>query len=688
MPENSDTSPVVGGVPDLDERLESWKSIASYLKRDVSTVQRWEKIEALPVRRLTHSKQGTVYALKGELDAWRKARSTGAENDAPGNESPVSQVQPAVNGRSARRPWLILGSALLLVTVAVVAVWRGHANDAADIPIKTVPLTSYAGVEASPSFSPDGNQVAFSWDGGTPGQSDIYVKMIGTGGDPLRLTTGAALHTNPVWSPNGRWVSFLRSPRGATTTEVFIVPPIGGPQRNLGPAEKAGFPSGSGTSWTPDSKSLAVVDRANPSEPYSLFLVSIQDGSRRKLTTPLPNSLGDSGPAFSPDGRTLAFTRGGRYGSGNIYLLALSADFQSLGDPRSIHLETTPIGNLMWTPDGREILYLSGPGPSRTLWRTPVAGNKPPQQVPSVGRIGTEFAISRSGNRLAYSDVVADVDTWRLDLGDVKAPPVRLISSTGNNGAAEFSPDGTRIVFSSNRSGYGELCVSDRDGTHITPLTSLGAGTPRWSPDGSEIAFDATVDGNPDIYVISAAGGTPRHVTDESSMDLMPSWSRDGKWIYFRSNRTGTFQVWKTHARAEPGHSALAVQVTREGGLGGFESFDSKFFYYAKGHPSSIWRVPAGGGTEREFIASVANPHAFAVARDGIYVLAPKDSRGGHNVEFRPFASAKAEVVGRIDKEPGSGFSVSPPGAGGHRSILFAAAEPRRADLHLVENFR
>jgi TolB protein len=69
----------------------------------------------------------------------------------------------------------------------------------------------------------------------------------------------------------------------------------------------------------------------------------------------------------------------------------------------------------------------------------------------------------------------------------------------------------------------------------------LGAhsGTPRWSPDGERIAFDSNVEGQWEVYVISANGGRLQRLTSNSASDDSPSWSRDGKWIYFASNRSG-----------------------------------------------------------------------------------------------------------------------------------------------------
>src|SRR5262249_58143707 len=103
----------------------------------------------------------------------------------------------------------------------------------------------------------------------------------------------------------------------------------------------------------------------------------------------------------------------------------------------------------------------------------------------------------------------------------------------------QFSADGTKIAFASDRSGSEEIWVCDSDGRNPHPVTAFSAprkGTPRWSPDGRQIAFDALADGQRDIFVVSAEGGQARRITTEPSEEVRPSWSRDGAWIYFGSN--------------------------------------------------------------------------------------------------------------------------------------------------------
>ena len=207
----------------------------------------------------------------------------------------------------------------------------------------------------------------------------------------------------------------------------------------------------------------------------------------------------------------------------------------------------SPLFGLTWTLDGREII--TAPGISATVrevcgeWQRTVRENRSVSLSQEIRCANP--SLSRQGRRLAYSRDTPDYNIWRLDLTGAErkaSPPARFISSTLQDHTAEFSPNGKKVVFSSNRSGNDEIWVCDSDGKNAIQVTSMGGpscGTPRWSPDGEQIVFDSSSDGQWDIYVVAASGGKPRRLTNQPSFEAIASWSRDGKWIYFCSDRTG-----------------------------------------------------------------------------------------------------------------------------------------------------
>jgi eukaryotic-like serine/threonine-protein kinase len=595
-------------------------------------------------------------------------------------------------GRRRIAVWSRVGL-LILATVAAIAVWFSRSRSPVpEAPLAAIPLTGYPGFQAAPTFSPDGNQVAFCWDGEKHDNTDIYVKVVGAG-SPLRLTTNPAADRQPAWSPDGRSIAFLRELPGERAA-VLLIPALGGPERKL--AETSDLHSA--PAWSPDGKWLVIADRSSSTEPDALFALSVESGEKRRLTIP-PASGRDYNPAFSPDGRRLAFVRAALRGSGafmesaDVYVLNLSGGVTPKGEPK--HLTAAQYtSRLAFTADGREILFCSGTGFRPSLSRIASDGSDRPQQLTSIGEGVSDPAISRQGRRLAYARASDVSHIWRLEApgphgktdaaGSNKTTP--FATSAHNEVDPDFSPDGKRIAFASGRSsrlGNREIWVCDADGSNPVQLTFLDAtaGTPRWSPDGERIAFDSDLDGNWSIYVISANGGKPRRMTSGPANNDAPSWSRDGRWIYFVSDRTGEDQLWKM-----PAGGGEAVQVTRKGGTTGLESTDGKTVYYVKGrNRTSLWKVPVNGGEETQVLESLAWSGNFAVADSGIYFIpTPTAGATSYSIQFFSFATRKIRSVAVTEKPALGGLTISPDG----RWILYTQTDQSAKELMLVENFQ
>ena len=210
-------------------------------------------------------------------------------------------------------------------------------------------------------------------------------------------------------------------------------------------------------------------------------------------------------------------------------------------------------------------------------------------------------SLPRSGAGVVYQATVIDSNIWELRLpsspnSQAATDERRVIASTSSDGDMRLSPDGTRIAFESARSGHSDLWVSNRDGSQARQLTNFGgwrAGSPCWSADGTSIAFDAIEPGgNWSLYVV-AADGSPisKPLISDRYNNVRPAWSLDGKWIYFASDRTGDYQIWKM-----PLAGGTLVQITRNGGLDSIVSPDGRHLYYAKSPPvQGIWDSPVRG---------------------------------------------------------------------------------------------
>ena len=545
-------------------------------------------------------------------------------------------------------------------------------------------MTSYTGYEAEPTFSPDGSHVAFTWDGENQDNHDIYVKAVGAG-QPLQLTSDRARDGSPAWSPDGTRIAFLRDKPGGGS-EVRLIASTGGAEHKIGEVQGLAH---QGLSWFPDGSSLAVVDRSSPGERIGIFALNIVTGLKTKLTSP---STQDMQPAFSPDGRTLAFTRqltSPQFGA-FVHVVPVAGGEPKVVVPTSVRRR----GRLAWIAGGKEILFAAVPlardggqptpssfgRASTSLWSVSVDGG---QARPLAGtERAVDVAVARDGHRLAYSQGTIDLDIWRLDLRQGRATgeaQTRFAPSNETDANPQFSHDGERVAFTSVRSGQFEIWVVDGKGRHPLQLTYLGreggsVGCPRWSPDGKWIAFDFTAKGgiNVDIYVISASGGTPKRVTTSPAIDSIASWSIDGRFIYFGSHRDGQVQVWKVPSSGEePGN---ARQVTRGGGFAAIESTDGRHVYFTKkmsgtlDPQNALWRIPVEGGDEEVVVEGLRSSHGnWDLTADGLYFVDEKPSSSGTSwvVRFQGFDRRPATEVARLRHPPflgGPAISVSSDG--------------------------
>jgi len=591
------------------------------------------------------------------------------------SESGAIQVPVGVQRKRNWLPLLAAALALVVIGAAAFRFWPGKTMP--EIPLKAVPLTAFPGFERRPAFSPDGSQVAFSWNGEKGDNYDIYVQLIGSG-RPLRLTTDPGADTGPVWSPDGRSITFVRSSPGREST-ILSIPPLGGSEREI--ALEGASLAANLNGWTPDGRWLLVSLRESADQLPGLFLLSVDNGEKRRLTSPPAGVLGDVIGSISPDGHTLAFERrhNGTTSSGyagDIYTLALTGNLVPDGNPKHVTL-ATGIGGLAWTADGADIVFSSTLDGAPALWRTAVSGAAKPQRLP-VGEDASSLAISPRANRLVYEKVIAaDLNIWRLDLSSPAAQPTALIASTRTDASPQYSPDGRHIAFRSDRSGRDEIWTCDADGSNAAQLSTIGnAGSPHWSPDSGRIAFDANVQGRWQVFSMSAHGGQAQQLTSGATGGERPSWSHDGKWIYFASNRSGRLEVWKMPSGGGP-----AVQLSRHGGQDPAESEDGTAVYYDAG--MALMRVGVDGSGETKVFDGVSSAGAgsFAVAHDGIYYrTAPPD----REYRFFGFRDGKSRTI-QTNRSSNNGVAVSPDG---HWLLYTQADGQPGSDLMLVENFR
>jgi Tol biopolymer transport system component/predicted Ser/Thr protein kinase len=589
----------------------------------------------------------------------------------------------AVMVPSKRRSRLIGALAASVVLVAGFTAWRFWPHPETEAPpLRVVPLTALAGNESQPTFSPDGDQVAFSWDGGVYGTRDIYVKLVGSS-EVRQLTMDPARDVMPRWSPDGRRIAFVRFPPGADDGRIHVMSALGGP-----PSKLSDLSTIDQVAWSPDGRVVAAVrvERAGDNISSALYVIPTDGGDPRVVTRPKRPAT-DWTPVFSPDGRGLAYAScTGEESTCDVYVLGLDAAYRPTGPPRQLTRHPGDIRGLAWSRDGHSVIYGRNPHSGLGhLWRVAVAGDRPAERLEVAGLGAMEPATVRSRDRLAFTRSFFDIDIYRLQPGRSPEP---VVAGSFADFQPQFSPDGRRIVFGTARAGeVSEIWVAAADGSGARQLTAGPGrfqGAPHWSPDGRRIAFDSEDnEGKWHIWTIDVEGGPPQQITKDPGNQNVPTWSRDGRSIYFVAERGMGADLWRI-----PAGGGTAVRVTQDGsGLLGIESADGKsLVYQPRDVESPLLALSLTGGPTRQLV-KCAKGTAFSVASQSLYYV-ECGSDPNPAVHVMDSSTGRDRLLGRLERFSSSyypmGLAVSPDGT----TILYNKVVNHGADLMLIENFR
>jgi serine/threonine protein kinase/Tol biopolymer transport system component len=635
--------------------------------------------------------------LKRDLDSGRTPAASGTVTARPVTPRPRWPQRLA---------WLAVTTLLALLLGGVG--WRhffGTTPEATSPPnpeaaakpdLRFVPFTTFLGRNGQPAFSPDGNHIAFVWDGPKRDNLDIYVKDIRTGAQ-RPLIQDPADDFSPAWKPpDGGRIAFARlKKRGQGTLlevqegSIFEANYLDGSQETRLCSWTLPGDVRCSLTWSPDGETLAFPSRESANDPAGIFGLAVKtERQSRRLTRPPDGYLYDYLPAFSPDGKWLAFLRATSHAHTDIYVMPWPG---SGGEARPLTHDNLWITGLAWTPDSREMVFSSPrEGGIPRLWRIGLASGKP-EVLPGVGEEAADVAIALQGHRLAYQRAPLEAHLWR-----VKRPakpterPTRFefAPSPRFENNPHYSPDGRRVAFASNRYGSMDIWVSDSEALDVRRAATLApddTGTPRLSRDGKAIVFDSRKSGQSAIWLKDLEDSRPpRRISTGKGDDITPSWAGDGQWVYFSSKRTGSPQIWKV--RVQEGQQGEERQLTtKQGGAWPFESADRKWVYYSSGN--GIRKVPVEGG-EESLVLPRKSILAFnwTLTEQGIYYL-DTDAPGGNTLQFFDFASGQSTPVAELEKGPyeeiGS-CAVSPPDG---QWILYSVWRFPQ-DIMLVENFR
>jgi len=580
-----------------------------------------------------------------------------------------------------RRPAVVLILGLCLIGGGVTVLSRLASGPPPEP--KRVKLPHEGGYEAAPAFSPDGTRLAFSARGvGKDSPYHIWVRSI-AGGAAAQLTSGPASDLGPAWSPDGASIAFLRVDKARA--RYMVVPSGGGEPRQVAdsPVPDPAPAAQPAACWTRDGQSMYVVQWAEAQPPF-IAAVPATGGEPRRITQPPAGKHGDSSPAISPDGATLAFVRQASEKAehdgdgGDIFLSDLSGN-----NLRRLTFEDTAIHGIAWSADGRDVIYAARRVDQEKLWRVTASGGSP-RNVLAGGQNPAFPAVAPSGHRLAFTETPALDAIWRIDLtaSDPASTARLLIRSDGREYAPSWSPDGKRIANISEQIRDNEIWVGDADGGNRAPITHLKAfqmGRPIWSPDGRTILVAARGSGSIDVDRLAADGHTqPTRISLPTDIHHI-SLSHDGQWIYFQSMA----QLWKSRADGRE-----RKKVTNSWGDDEpEESPDGQYVYFRRWR--SIWRIPTAGGTEQDLIGPEHDARwaAFQVAAAGIYCLEFDRDEHTATLWLYDVQNKKSRELVRLpvtDASSTSTFSVSPDG----RYVVYPVVDHAQTALVLTEAFR
>ena len=585
----------------------------------------------------------------------------------------------AVPGRHHRQTWLKIGVSILAISVVALAAllaYKGTRREESQAPavLTAVPFTALPGWAASPAFSPEGSRIAFAWSPGRGGkgfnQFDLYVKALGSE-TLLRLTQHPSDSLSLAWSPDGTQIAFYR--QSGNDSGIYVISALGGPEQKL---RSTRDPFNVVISWSPDGKWIAFEDLAPDDNRRRIYLLSTETLATRRIPAN-PMCFAEGLPAFSHNGESLAYWCFRNGFEATLYSLSVPDGKSKMIAP----FWTMPTG-LTWSTDDTKLIYSRWKGESGAeLDEVSVANGS----AKRLALEGIHPTLSPKGDKLAYGSLSVPTSIWRRDLLHTEAPAVELIRSSRPQFDAQYSPDEKRIAFASTRSGVQSVWVSNEDGSNLVQISDprSASGSPQWSPDGNSIVFDSFSGDHWEIHVADLAEGKPRTLVTNIAPAIRPSWSHDGKWIYFVSQQSGREGIYRS-----PASGGDATVVSKDlNAINPQESFDGKTVYFGSvdraGPLLKTVPLPGQPGTESEVdgLQHMRDGVTWRLCPGGIYFVPDEAPR---SVRYFEFASKRIRTIFEVDHDFSSGLSVSPDG----RWILYSQEGDVTGDIMLVNNFR
>lgn len=604
----------------------------------------------------------------------------------PAAGSAILPQRPSEHAAGSR-VWLSLVAVIGLLSILFAVLLHRSGVRARDDEYEIEPFSSEAGLQFSPAISPDNKTIAFVWNGGGGNQFDIYSKSIGSV-EPQRLTHDSLPSIHPAWSPDGKQLAFLREagaehPQSEAGGEAQLIVLdtvthrerlIHRMQDSLGMWGPSNPLAGCQTlSWSPHGDQMILTDPSG--EEHGLISISTLTGEQKTISRP-GGSDQDCYARLSPDGKTIAFVRLISHAAGYLYTVDITGDHM-----KRLSQDVKDIRGLGWTPDGSHLVFASKEQGVHQLRVISVQGGES-KPLPAATASAADPSVSPNGKFVVFVENHENWNIWRLPLkGDEIGTPQRFLASTGQNHSPSFSPDGRTIAFVSDRSGSPEIWLCDSDGQQLRQLTHFGGpwlGTIRWSPDSSFIVFDARPMGHSAIYRMAVNQGKPELVEDQPPFEVRrPSWSRDGRYVYFDTTRGGAPEIWRRDLKTNQDQV-----VAPAGFIVGIESPDGGQLFYQENEQRHVWVSDPDGGNPRQLSQVSPTPDLdWTPVGTSIY-FASSASTGGADILAFDLSTNKLRKLGHVSQNLALGtpsLVVSPDG----RTLLYAAIDNNSSEIKL-----
>lgn len=600
----------------------------------------------------------------------RGYRFVGTVQPTPGASPEPDQLDEVTTVPERRK--LLQGAGGVLVALVIVlsfALWitlRTSGDEPASS-ARLQPFTSFPEEEIAPSFAPDGQHIAFGWNGEGDG-FDLYVKQ-GGAEKALRLTSKPARWISAAWSPDGGSIAFARD-SDAGDGIYLIAAPLGGEERRLAAVGVTNSPM-TQISWSPDGTRL--VFSAYKQGRLALYEQPLDATDPHALEMGIDCwELGS--PAYSPDGAHLAFVCTTSFGVYSIFTASPAGT-----SPRALTKVLGSPKGLTWSADSSRIIFSNDSGDGGGLWQVGFDGK--------VSRLvlgeGASMPSAGPSGAIAYARTSERIDIWRIDLqsASLDRDATRLLSSTRIQMNPRFAPDDARIAFQSTRSGSSEIWVANADGANVTRISSFDgpiAGAPAWCNDGKRLAFDSRASGVAALYIADVEERQPRRLNASVDNLALPAWSNDCRWL-LASSVGDVLYIVSTE-------SGDARRFTKKPSYYAQVSGDDVIFNVKEVRGVSLWRkrIDANEDDEQplEGMPQLSYNDSWTVTATGIYfTLASEDPRALH---FYRFATKTSEPVAQLAQPPapagGLGLSVS----NGQRWLLYPRVEERQSDIMVI----